>query len=164
MKTKRMLGSRNAEDIANLPLLNDERIAMGQCLLENMMAAAIHAQPTMYPILVFRMVRESIKHGVDKTACIAFASFGILLCGAFGKFERGREMAKAVDLLLENPDHRSMQSMCMFICESFIYHWSCPIQATFAPLLSGYQKGECMYVCFVNPLPHLLTHVTSSRD
>ena len=142
IKTSRMLGKRSPEDIANLPLLEDKRIAMGQRILMLMMGSAIYAQPTMYPILVFLQVRTSVKHGIDKSSCNAFATFGVLLCGAFGKFERGREMAKAVDLLLENPDHRSMQSMCMFICENFIYHWTSPIQATFAPLLSGYQKGE----------------------
>ena len=142
IKTSRMLGKRTAEDIVNLPLIEDPHIAMGQQMIDLMCSAAVFGQPTIYPLLVFLQVRTSIKYGINKSSCNAFATYGVLLCGALGKFDRGREMAKAVEMLLENPDYRSMQSMSIMLCENMIYHWTSPLQATLAPLLSGYQKGE----------------------
>ena len=141
IKTNRALGARTAEDIASLPPLEDERIVMGQRMLELLFTSTYQAQQTIYPLIAFLLVRASLKHGANASTVDGFANFGLLLCGAFGELKRGREMAKAVELLLENPLNRRMASRAVFIPQSLIMHWTSPIQLTLAPLLNGYQSG-----------------------
>lgn len=63
------------------------------------------------------------------------------LSAAFGKFDEGREMAKAVQLLLDKPGMQHKKSFAIFVLETFVYHWTSPLQGTLAPLLVGYQSG-----------------------
>lgn len=53
-------------------------------------------------------------------------------------------MADAVELLKENPEMNTtrMESRSIFTCGAFVYHWTAPLQASFATLLAGYQRGE----------------------
>jgi len=140
IKTKRALGKRTAEDISNLPELTDERIIMGQRMLELSASASFAAQPTLLPLIIFALVKTSLKSGVNASSCDAFAGFGFLLC-ALGKPQEGREMSRAVDLILAKPNMDRMKSRSIFVCEGMIHHWTAPVQNTLGPLLGGYQEG-----------------------
>mmetsp|Transcript_23905 Transcript_23905/g.51712 ORF Transcript_23905/g.51712 Transcript_23905/m.51712 type:complete len:740 (+) Transcript_23905:1112-3331(+) len=142
-KTKRALKNRTAEEIACLPELSDEQIIMGQKMLSLSNTACFLVQPTLFPIIVFLMVRFSVKYGIGASSCDGFATFGVLLCGIFGDLMGGREMAKAAELILANHDSKVMKSRVGFVCEAFVLHWTVPLQATFVPLLQGYQIGLC---------------------
>jgi hypothetical protein len=43
----------------------------------------------------------SLIYGINASTCDAFTGFGVILCGGFGKIQQGREMAKAVELIIE---------------------------------------------------------------
>ena len=141
-KTSRMLGNRTPEELASLPKMQDRRIKMGNRMLELLLTSYYQAQPTAFPLVNFLLVRASIKHGINASSCDAFGTFGIILCSAFGKFNRGSDMARAAELLLENPDCGRMQSRTIFVCQAFIYHFTAPLHGTLPYLLVGYQKGE----------------------
>ena len=140
LKTSRVLKNRSPEELASLPELTNTRIIMGQRMLELLLTTTYQAQPSMYPLISFLLIRATIKYGVNASSCDAFSNYGLLLCG-FGKFSRGRDMGKATELLLENPKYERMQSRSCFLIETFIHHWTSPIHLTLSPLLSGYQKG-----------------------
>lgn len=94
----------------------------------------------MFPLIVFALVRASLKHGTNSATFVAFGGYGIIL-NNLGKLQEGREMAKTVELLLAKPKMERMKSKSIFICEGMINHWTAPIQGTLAPLLQGYQTG-----------------------
>ena len=129
-KTKRALRNRTADEIACLPELSDERIIMGQQMLSLSCTACYLAQPTLFPIIIFIIIRSSVKYGISASSCDGFAAFGVLLCGVFGKIKEGQEMAKAAELILANHDWKAMKSRVRFVCEAFVFHWT----------------GECCYV------------------
>jgi len=87
------------------------------------------------------MVTTSLKHGLNPSSSGAFAGLGLLLCGSLGEPRKGREMAKAAELILAKPGMRSSTSMTIFITQSFCYHWTAPLHDTIAPLLKGFQEG-----------------------
>jgi predicted ATPase len=79
IKTRRVLKNRTSNEIVALPDLEDERIIMGQRLLELLIPSTYQAQPTLFPLVVFLLVRTSIKHGINASSCDAFACYGLLL-------------------------------------------------------------------------------------
>jgi len=109
IKTKRALGNMTAEDIASLPELTDDRIRKGQRMLELAATASyavsigqvvvvlayfiyfshnhllffysfpFQVQPTMFSLIIFHMVRATLKHGINATSCDAFGGFGMIL-------------------------------------------------------------------------------------
>ena len=79
VKTTRALKNRSANELADLPDLTHERTIMGQRLLELMLTSTYHAQPSLFPLISFLMVRTSIRHGINASSCVGFGSFGHLL-------------------------------------------------------------------------------------
>ena len=79
IKTNRAVKGRTAEELVALPELKDERIIMGQRMLELLLAACYQGQPTLFPLMSFLLVRTSVKHGINASSCDAFATFGLLL-------------------------------------------------------------------------------------
>jgi len=141
IRLKMLLKNRTAEDIANLHELDDERHEMGQRMNELLFVCVFQVEPTMLPLIIFLLVTTSLKHGLNPSSCDAFAGLGLLLCGPLGNPQKGREMAKAAELILAKPGMRRINSKTIFTVESFCYHWTAPLQDTIAPLLKGFQEG-----------------------
>eukprot|EP00579_Thalassiosira_antarctica_P021631 CAMPEP_0201961106 /NCGR_PEP_ID=MMETSP0904-20121228/7664_1 /ASSEMBLY_ACC=CAM_ASM_000553 /TAXON_ID=420261 /ORGANISM="Thalassiosira antarctica, Strain CCMP982" /LENGTH=100 /DNA_ID=CAMNT_0048507219 /DNA_START=63 /DNA_END=362 /DNA_ORIENTATION=- len=92
----------------------------------------------MVPILTFMGVQASVRHGINDSSIPIFNRFGFMLCGVFGQLKRGREMANAVELMLEKPGMKHTKSRGIFGLE-VIKIWGSPLQASLRPLLEGYQ-------------------------
>lgn len=73
------MGKRTSEELASLPEVTDERVIMGQRMLELLLTSCYQVQPTLFPILICTMVDTSLKYGINASACDAFTTFGILL-------------------------------------------------------------------------------------
>ena len=101
---------------------------------------SLKIQPTVFPLIVFALVRASLKNGTNASSCDSFGGYGIIL-NTLGKLQEGKEMARTVELLLAKPNMERMRSRSIFICEGMINHWTAPLQGTLAPLLQGYQTG-----------------------
>eukprot|EP00985_Skeletonema_marinoi_P013694 scaffold6844_cov75-Skeletonema_marinoi.AAC.3 len=141
IRVNRLLKNKTAEDIANLPELDDELYEMGQRMNEHLAISIYHVEPTMLPLIIFQLVTTSLKHGLNSSSSSGFAGLGLLLCGPLAKPHEGREMARAAELILEKPGMRSSATYTKFLTQSFCYHWTSPLQDTIEPLLEGYQAG-----------------------
>eukprot|EP00577_Skeletonema_sp_RCC1716_P014333 CAMPEP_0113417576 /NCGR_PEP_ID=MMETSP0013_2-20120614/25725_1 /TAXON_ID=2843 ORGANISM="Skeletonema costatum, Strain 1716" /NCGR_SAMPLE_ID=MMETSP0013_2 /ASSEMBLY_ACC=CAM_ASM_000158 /LENGTH=464 /DNA_ID=CAMNT_0000304711 /DNA_START=1 /DNA_END=1392 /DNA_ORIENTATION=- /assembly_acc=CAM_ASM_000158 len=141
IRVKKLLKDKTAEDIANLPELDNELYEMGQRMNEYLATCIYRVEPTMLPLIVFQSVTTVLKHGLSPSSSPGFAGLGLLLCGPFGKPHEGREMAKAAELILEKPGMRSRATYTIFITQCFCYHWTSPLHDTIEPLLEGYQIG-----------------------
>ena len=145
IKTRRLLGNRTPEELANLPKLTNRRVIMAQRMLELVGLDCYTVQPTLFPLIVFLNIKETLKYGINPgTTCQALSGYGVLLCGVFGDPQRGRDMAFASELILAKANQSVKASLiprCTFICQGCIIHWTAPLKETLAPLLKGYQIG-----------------------
>ena len=102
-------------------------------------------QPTLFPLINYLNVLATLRYGISPAnACDALGGFGILLCGAFGNPQRGRDMAEAVRLILAKTKPGELTHIISRTCldQGFVYHWTTTtLQETLAPLLKGYQIG-----------------------
>jgi len=140
-RTKRALGNRDAEQTASLPELCDEQIIMWQEMMRHSTTACLLYQPTLLPIIISVMIRSFVKFGISACSCDGFACYGLVLCGFFRDPNKGREMAEAVDLIFARRDWKLVKPRTVFICETFVLHWTAPLQASYVPLLEGYRMG-----------------------
>ena len=143
IKANYLLGNKTPEELASLPTLTDERVIMAHKMLEMVGLDCFNCQPTLFPLIVFLNIKETLKYGIDPASpSLAFISYGILLCGVFGELQRGREMADASMLILakaESKPTRKIISYHNFIAQGCIYHWTASLQETLAPLRKGYE-------------------------
>jgi len=142
MDTTRRLGKRTSEELANLPDLQDERIIMGQRMLELLLTSCYQVQPTLFPLLIFEITNITLEFGINASSCDAYTTFGILLSAPFGKPQQGRVMAKAAELIFAKPFATRMKCRSTFGIQGFINHWTMPLRETLTPLTEGYQHGR----------------------
>ena len=143
-KTRLLLGKRTAKELANLPKLTNRRVIMARRMLELVGFDCWTAQPTLFPLIVYLNIKETLEYGInpaDTVSCNAFLGYGILLCGVFGDPQRGRDMALASELILAKSPLPKIDSRCTFISQGCIFHWTSPLKDTIAPLLKGYKMG-----------------------
>ena len=139
IKTNRALGNRSAQELANLPALTDEKIVMGQRILEILLTCSYSCQITMFPLLVFLMVNTTLEHGINASSCDAFVTFGIIC--VFGKPSRAREFGEAAELIFAKPECARMKSRSTYGVQGFIYHSTALLKDTLDPLLEGFEIG-----------------------
>jgi len=144
MKTDRMLKKVTSDDIATMPQVEDKKVILGQLMMERILPAAYHAQPTMMPMIVFNMVQTSIRHGNNSSACIAFASMAMLYQCMFDNAAKASDLVVVTDQLLNSPDVQEagrVKALSIQKCYCFVHHWHSPIQQTLAPFIEGYQAA-----------------------
>ena len=79
IKTSRKLGKRTSKELVSLPELTDERVAKAQRMHELATNSSFIAQPSLFPLLVFLLMRASLKHGINASSCDAFGGYGVIL-------------------------------------------------------------------------------------
>lgn len=119
MKTNHAVGKRTAEEIANMPPVTDDRIIMGQKMLELSANSCYQVQPTIFPLICCLLARESLKHGIDTTSSAAFGGFGVILI-AFGKVKEARKMVQVVEKIVAKPGMDGGKARAVVICEGMI--------------------------------------------
>jgi len=138
-----LLKNKTAEDIANLPELDDERLEMGQRMNTHLSTCVYQVEPTMLPLIIFQGVTTALKHGLSPSSSPTFAGLGMLFCGPLCKPQHAHKMAKAAELILAKSGTRSSvaHTNTIFLTHTYCHHWISPIQDSIAPLLEGYQVG-----------------------
>jgi len=119
VKTNHAIGKRTAEEIASMPPVTDDRIIMGQRMLELCAGSCYQVQPTIFPLICCLLARTSLKYGLDKTSSSAFGGFGIILV-AFGKVQEAKKMVQVVEQIVAKPGMDRGKARGVVSCEGMI--------------------------------------------
>ncbi|NEQ72857.1 MAG: AAA family ATPase [Okeania sp. SIO2C9] len=140
-KTKLALSHKKIEDLANIAIMNDsERIATMRLLMA-MIPAAFNANPALFPLAVFKMVRISLKYGKSHLSAFGYVNYGLILCGVLGDFNSGYQFGQLALDLLDQLNAREIKAKVYFAFNNFIRHWKEHLQETINSLLEGFQSG-----------------------
>ena len=77
MKTNLAFKDRTQEDLAALPYATDERVMIGQQILELIMPSVYQANPNMFVFVSLCSARDALKHGL--ASCVPLVGYAILL-------------------------------------------------------------------------------------
>ena len=89
-------------------------------MLELLMISAYQANQSMYPLISFAQLRDTITFGVDRSSCTAYIAFGIILTTVFGNLKRGKEFGRAAELVLDRPNMHEAMSRNRYPLEGMI--------------------------------------------
>mmetsp|Transcript_22604 Transcript_22604/g.49001 ORF Transcript_22604/g.49001 Transcript_22604/m.49001 type:complete len:889 (-) Transcript_22604:208-2874(-) len=139
---KRSLMDLSEDDLLNLPLMTDERKLACMQFMNIVMSAAYCVEPLLSPILVFRMVRLSIDHGVCNISTFAFGLYGAWLVSAVNSdFEGGYRMGFLAISLMNRLEANEFIPRVYTSVYGFINIWKEPFQAGQVKCLEGYDAG-----------------------
>ena len=140
-ETRQALANQGVEELLHLPVMTDSYAIAKMRILSATLNPSYTSFPSLFPLIVFRMVRLSTTHGNTPLSAQAYATYGIILCGAMGDIEVGYQFGTLAANLVEKLNARELKSSVTYMVQTFIRHWKEHIRETLPPLLEGYQAG-----------------------
>ena len=142
MKTARLAKRFSAQELENLPLLQQNSIRVRATGLMDLMCTALYlTNPKYISFMTFRHVQECLKNGVGEFSPSALAFYGVFLCGKRFDLIKGNEQGKLAMKTLDRVGSKKIAARVIFLVHGFIYHWTSPVYSMLKPSLEGYRIG-----------------------
>lgn len=103
--------------------------------------AAFHARPDLLPHLVFRQVRITLTQGISPESTVAFALFGLILCGPVEEIETGVRFGDLAIRILDRLDARAFRAKTLLVVNNCIRHWKTQNRGGLAHFQDAYHAG-----------------------
>jgi predicted ATPase/signal transduction histidine kinase len=102
---------------------------------------AYQTRPALLPLLVFRTVVMTTRHGIAPIAASTFAMFGLILCGVFDELDAGYQASQLALTILERFNAREPRAKTLYVVNAMTLHWKRHVRETLRPLLDAYASG-----------------------
>jgi predicted ATPase/signal transduction histidine kinase/predicted Ser/Thr protein kinase len=141
LKTKWMLKGKNPEDLMHLKVMTDPDMIAALPILERIVPPAYMSGSNMFPLIVFKMVELSVKHGNMPYSAFGYGSFGISLSAVLGDYEGGYRFGQTALRLVDKFDSEEYRVKVLFVTDCFLNHWKQHLRLSVEPLLESYKSG-----------------------
>ena len=135
------MAGRRIEDLVDLPAMNDLTRLASMRVLTSVISATYFANPKLLPLLVFRMVNFSVKHGNAPESPFSYALYGLILCGVVGDINTGYRFGRLALSVLEQSKAKQFRARTTQMVNAFIIHWKEHARETLAPFSDAFQSA-----------------------
>eukprot|EP00529_Nitzschia_sp_RCC80_P008808 CAMPEP_0113485310 /NCGR_PEP_ID=MMETSP0014_2-20120614/24417_1 /TAXON_ID=2857 /ORGANISM="Nitzschia sp." /LENGTH=1205 /DNA_ID=CAMNT_0000378951 /DNA_START=205 /DNA_END=3822 /DNA_ORIENTATION=+ /assembly_acc=CAM_ASM_000159 len=98
-KVEKKLKGRSNESLMRSPLMIDEKLLVGMQVLNLIFLNTFHYKVDLFPFVVLKMMKLSLKHGFSAMTSVAVSGYGSLLCFMEREQEAQRFGKLALDLV-----------------------------------------------------------------
>ena len=138
---KLFLMGKSVENFINLKELKyPHKLAVMQ-ILSGIISFTYLCAPELFPVIIFKAVRISVKYGNSIYSPYSYATFGTINCGVLEDINTGYEYGKLALNLNEKFNAKESKSRVMGIVWYFINPWKRSLEDTSNPLLEAYKAG-----------------------
>ena len=125
---------RDPADIEALPEMTDPEMAAAMRLIRAASVAAYLTETKLIPLLTFKMVELTIRHGVHPFSMWGIAGYGFILSGPFGKVTEGFAYADTSLRMLARVDAPEAHTSAEFMYWMFVAPWKEPFSNAIKPM------------------------------
>ena len=141
VKTKVKLSGKNNDQLAALPTMRNEEKLAAMRIMADIASSSYWATPTLFPLVIFRMVHLSLKYGNTALSAFAFATYGVIMCGVLGQMRNGYTFGKLGLILLEKYNAKEWKTQIYTPIYALIINWNEHVHNTLRPLQESYHIG-----------------------
>lgn len=141
MQTKFLLRKKKPEDLKELPLMSDPNMIAALPILERIVPPAYMSGSNYFPLIVFKMVKLSVKYGNMPYSAFGYASYGISLSAVLSEFDNGYRFGQLALDLVNKMDSEEYRVKVLFVTDCFLNHWKQHLRLSIDPLLDSFQSG-----------------------
>ncbi|MDX5340150.1 MAG: AAA family ATPase [Cyclobacteriaceae bacterium] len=141
VKSKLELRGKDNTALANLPVMTDEKKIAAMRIMADIASSSYWATPTLFPLIIFRMVHLSLKYGNTAVSSFAFGTYGVIMCGVLGAMKSGYQFGKLGLILLEKFKAKEWKTQVYTPIYCLIVNWNEHIDKTLKPLQESYHIG-----------------------
>ena len=128
------------ESFLHLPMVTDRSVLAALRLLSSCIAASYSKDFRLYQVIISRMFRLTIEHGISDSAPLAIASYGLLVSSTSNDIDAGYRYGQLALELWERHDLKGDVLAYNGVC-SYIYPWKAHIRDTNEPRRHGIDLG-----------------------
>ncbi|MEG4368075.1 AAA family ATPase [Microcoleus sp. B4b_D2] len=132
------IGERLPGELLNLSEARDVNILAAARILTSAAPGAYLSQPLLYLLVILKKVYLSVVYGNESTSTFSYASYGILMCGVFGKVELGYEFGQLALDLLSRYQNSELKGKTLSLVYVYTRHWKMHLRETLHPLQMAY--------------------------
>ena len=141
VKTRAVLFTHETTELTGLREMTDQFKLAAMRIMASVVSAAYTVTPNLFPLILFRMVRLSVKYGIAPQSVLAFGGYGIILCAKIGDIETARKFGDLTLNLIKRYEFKEYHARTIFIVNSFIRIRSEPLKSGLKPLKDAYRIG-----------------------
>ncbi|MEZ2229088.1 AAA family ATPase [Microcoleus sp.] len=149
INTKLRFGLKGIEDLANLPEMTDSNKQAAMRILSGILGTVMAVKPRLLPLLIFMMVKLSVKYGNSPYSSVAYVFYGAILCG-LGNISLGYEFGQLSIRLLDKSSSNSIKSIVYLMLTCSIQHRKVDIKLGLSYMMEGFkaamETGDLPYV------------------
>ncbi len=141
MKTRFRLSGKSMDSLAQIPTATDSEKLIILNIMRNTLLPSYYVNSDLFPILVFKAIRISIRHGSTKDSAFAFAGYGMILCGVIGDLEKGYQFGCLAVQMLEGFNTSDLGAKILVTVSTFTIHWKEHLRNVLPLLEKAREKG-----------------------
>jgi predicted ATPase len=141
LKTKFFLTGRKIEDLIDLPEMNDASKLAAMRIMSIAGPPAYMTTPLLVPLMLFKMIDWSLKHGNASSSSHCYSGLGMLMCGVFGDIDRGYRFGELALKVVDHFGAEDYRCRVSFLFHYCIRHWKNSVHESLLPLFQGYEHG-----------------------
>jgi len=147
VKTKCVLRDKSRSDLSILPLMQDKDASAKMLVMDSILQLAFLCRRQLCPLIIFRMIQLSVRLGLHRKSAVAFAAYGMFLCGNLGDVNEGNEFVDLAFSIVARFRANELLAQVSMIAHLFCRHWQNHIKQSLEPLLHGYRTGMQVGLC-----------------
>jgi predicted ATPase len=154
-------GSRPIATWARLPEMDDERLRAATGLLMALTPVTFFVDTVLLTVVLMRIARISLAHGVTKSSAYAFAGYGGVLSGAFHQYGEAFALGEAAEELNARFGNAQLEAKIGFLRGVYGTPWVRPFEQAClqlrAAVEAGRVHGDATYETYASACLALLT-------
>ncbi len=127
LQTGWLLRNKTADYFNNLPEMKEEKEKAAMRIMSEISSASYFAVPNLVPVLVFKMVKMTVKHGLSAKSPFSFAAYGYILSAHLKQISKGRKMGEIAIQLARKINAEAVMGSLLTTSNLFLDHWTKPL-------------------------------------
>ncbi|MBW4476176.1 MAG: AAA family ATPase [Tolypothrix brevis GSE-NOS-MK-07-07A] len=135
------LTQRSIEDLVNLPEMTEARPLATMRILSSTISPAYQSVHQLFPLIIFKQINLSLKHGNAPLSGFAYVNYGIILCCMVGDIESGYQFGNLASSMLDKFNAKEVTTKILISINAVVRHWKEHIKEILKQLLTVYSTG-----------------------
>lgn len=140
-RTNIRLAFFSEDKILHLPEIKDEKLRIAMSIMHHMSLAAYLTEPNLLPLIMFELIRLTLKFGLGPKTPVAFVVFGYINIAFMGNMAKGLRMGQLGNSIFEILHDEDELVSFKQVYVMFISHWLKHLAESIPELEEALKKG-----------------------
>lgn len=142
LKTKLLLNRQKEDKLDNLPMMEDPVLLMAMQVMGNMISILYRANPNLLLLVVFKLVRLTLKHGIAPISPVGLVTYALLSNAIFGRTDDDYQLSQDALRLFDRMDNKESWPQAFYLFNVGVRPWKESIDDVVNDFFKCYYKAQ----------------------